>query len=882
MEKEFNLSIITPYHEIDPEVFKKGFESMKAQKYGFDRIEWIIVIHNSAESYHTAVKELVAGYDNVKVCRLDNDKKTPSSPRNYGLKLATGRYVGFLDGDDSYTPECFLGVIPHISRSKAQIAVFRREAELENENLAPIVEKVLWDQTRDEIIIDREHWEDEKMFYGLCGMVTSRVYDRQFLADNGVWFDETVPFGEDFLFNLEAYGHAEKICYLPQLIGYHYFINSGSLVQSSKKDSNTLISYAQGYVKIFETGLNYGFYMNCIIQSLCTALSRFMVKNDLLDVESRYRIRDILKPYLDMTTRMAPSRVYPEKVAREKFEFPREVILHPEKWAEGSNDRDFMVTNEDNEGVYLSEQETLRGILSDNAGSDMGKRFGFSEILTVSGYQSRMPITEYDFYLPMIALTARVGETEIYTSAPISNYLVKFGSMRMPKPIPATEAHLKPYIDQFGLLLENNSSLLLYSSVPHYLKFAEGANANSLAGAVLAGYCLKEHASGRSYSDLFTTPEPLLFPEKREDFLYAYILFGLKNRKLSQIIAQSSWKVWEAFKLIQTGWRELCEDIENGDLAHLKVDSDSDIQKISGRLYPDPERARELREIFEKGFDEPVALKIWPSLSRIVAITPGIYQIYTDILPRYTGNVPIRCETFEYPEALLGIETTRDGIYKLDARDAFLEFIPVSDGKEINTPIQVDDVKTGQEYSLLVTNKSGFYRYRLNGIIKVTDIIDSGPDKGVPLFTYEYNTNNSVKLQGISVNEKQIYEALKHSVSLSGLTVTDYAYMEDYENDRLIFFMEFDEQIPADKEKILKIQQSMDDCIGRAVAGYGKGREENLIKEPVIRISNPETQLLYRDVIRYKLDLPSSNIPPVRKISSPADEKYFMKQSMEL
>ena len=364
--------------------------------------------------------------------------------------------------------------------------------------------------------------------------------------------------------------------------------------------------------------------------------------------------------------------------------------------------------------------------------------------------------------------------------------------------------------------------------------------------------------------------------------MYAYVLFGLKDQKLSQIIAQSTWVVWEAFKLISARWKELCEDIEKGDLAHLNIDSDSDLKKIADRLLPDPERANELRNIFENGFDEPVALKIWPSLSRIVAITSGIYRIYTDILPKYIGNVPIRCETFEYPEALLGVETAEDGIYKLDARDAFLEFTPVIDGKESDTPVQVNDVKTGQEYSLLVTNKSGFYRYRLSGVIKITDIIDSGADKGVPLFSYEYNKNNSVKLQGASVNEKQIYEALRHAVFTSGLNVIDYAYMEDYENDRLVFFLEFDKQTPTDKDKIIKMQQSMDDHIKKAVPEYKKDREEDTIKEPVIRISNPETQLMYRDVIRYKLNMASGHFPPVRKISNPADEKCFMEQSTEL
>lgn len=191
------------------------------------------------------------------------------------------------------------------------------------------------DQTREEIIVDREHWDDEKMFSGICGMVTSRIYDRHFLEENGIKFDESVPFGEDYLFNLEAYGHAEKICYLPQLIGYHYFINSGSLVQSQSKTGEVLISYARGYKKVFDTGLKYGFYMNAIVLGLCCVIARFMIASDKLTFEDRVEIKNILEPYLEMMAPIKVSKLYSEKAVKERYDFPREVILHPENFAGG-------------------------------------------------------------------------------------------------------------------------------------------------------------------------------------------------------------------------------------------------------------------------------------------------------------------------------------------------------------------------------------------------------------------------------------------------------------------------------------------------------------------------------------------------------------------
>ena len=64
------------------------------------------------------------------------------------MQFATGRYIGFLDSDDGFLPDYAETVLEAIKRTGAQVAVFRREFEMEDHGLTTVTELVLWDQTR--------------------------------------------------------------------------------------------------------------------------------------------------------------------------------------------------------------------------------------------------------------------------------------------------------------------------------------------------------------------------------------------------------------------------------------------------------------------------------------------------------------------------------------------------------------------------------------------------------------------------------------------------------------------------------------------------------------------------------------------------------------
>ena len=47
---EYKISIVTPFHNVEMEVFKEAYESMTSQTIGFENVEWIIDSTNSIVS----------------------------------------------------------------------------------------------------------------------------------------------------------------------------------------------------------------------------------------------------------------------------------------------------------------------------------------------------------------------------------------------------------------------------------------------------------------------------------------------------------------------------------------------------------------------------------------------------------------------------------------------------------------------------------------------------------------------------------------------------------------------------------------------------------------------------------------------------------------
>ena len=855
MEKlpEYQVSVITPFHNVDMDMFRRGYESLQRQSIGFDNIQWIVVLHNTKPEIRAEVEKMLAGQENIIIKVLDNDIHTPSSPRNYGLQLATAPYVGFLDGDDSFTPLCLQTTVDKMKKHACQMVVFRREYELEREGLFPLTEIVLWDQTKEEIIIERNNWDDIRMFSGIWGMVTSRLFDRKFLSESGITFDETVPYGEDILFIIEAYGKAERICYLPQFIGYHYFINGGSAVQSMEnKPGKVLISYAEGFCRIFDAAFRNGIYIDYLLADFLAMFAGVMVNAKDLTLADRQAIKECLEPYVHKIPVLPTSKLCTEQEAKLRYELPREVILHPENFDKGRHTQSLW----NGEGTLLE-------ILRHNNDTDYGKCYYFAALQAAEGYQARVPLSSYGTYAPLIQLQTQIGEHGIFAADPVKYYLLTENEMGETQLFPATQKHLEPYVKAFTDMVRDKTSFALLESLPRYRAYNDRGVLNSLPGVILTEFFWQERNTLQGNHAEFTTPEELLFPTEALDTLYLRALFALKEEKVEQLIAPSTWGIVETLTFIEKNWETICHDIEQGEISFIVDVSDKLLKRMEGHLDGDKERAAQLRRAFSAGFDAKLLSRVWPNLKRIVAFGDDSFRIYTDRLRKYIGDIPLDNGYFMVSAALVGQATEGSNKYRLLDGHNFYEFLPPAAAAG-ETPCLLATVKEGEIYELIVTNQAGLYRYRTGYLIRAEE--RSG---GSLIFSLAGRRGQSARVGSATLSESDVYLAITRTADEHGLDVMDFAFYADEAGLTILL------ELASTAESGGNLSHTEADVIAASLDTFLHQGNNDYAAHCRVLWSEPQTHLLYRDLRRYREQSAPYQIEPTHYLNTPEKIKFF-------
>lgn len=521
--------------------------------------------------------------------------------------------------------------------------------------------------------------------------------------------------------------------------------------------------------------------------------------------------------------------------------------------------------------------DTLLRILKDNAESDCGRKWHFDAIKTVGAFQDMVPLSNYDDYAPLIELTTRIGEKDIFTALPLAGYSLTSGTTGIPRLIPCTKKHLAQYVEAFESMKVKGSTLLLFESMPRNFKYADQAEMDAVSGMVLAE--VQRKISDVSYKRIFrkgayTSPIELLITKEVMDSVHLRLLFALADRKLEQIIAPFTWGVLEIFQYMEQYWQELVKDIANGTISENIRVSDELAAKLEAKFVKDPKRAEELRKIFSEGFSQPIAGKIWPNLKRVIAGGTGSFGIYTEKLPYYLGDIPHINGLYASSEALIGICTEGGSdVYTLCEDNAFYEFIPVKD----DIPGKVflsDELEIGQEYEVVVTNNSGFYRYCLGDVIRIADLTD-----GKVKFTYEYRRNQTHSFADECVTEKDILNVVTRTEQQYELRINDYCYWADDDNNAYTIFME-----PAQCEhterklselSLTELESYCDAVFAEVNPQYAKRRAQGALAACKVMFLQHQSHLLYRDVLRYRRKTAQDQIKPVRCLDNPVKEKFF-------
>jgi glycosyltransferase involved in cell wall biosynthesis len=161
-----------------------------------------------------------------------------SSARNAGMVRARGKYICFVDSDDSFEPDACEKIVAAFERSSADVVTF-------GANCYPQFFSIPW---LDDVLSPRNAVYDA-FDLDILFKEKSRPYAwrtalrNNFAKSAGIKFDETVKFGEDQVFHFAVYPRAERVAFISDKLYNYRLEREGSLMNQYGK--NLLDKYLQ-------------------------------------------------------------------------------------------------------------------------------------------------------------------------------------------------------------------------------------------------------------------------------------------------------------------------------------------------------------------------------------------------------------------------------------------------------------------------------------------------------------------------------------------------------------------------------------------------------------------------------------------------------------
>lgn len=661
-------------------MFQKCADGMRCQTIGFENIEWIIVVHNSKPHYFPLVTEMFKNDKNVIVKELNDDMHSPASPRNHGMQFVTSSYLGFLDADDSYTPDCLEVVRREMIETQSQVVTFRREYELEKESLHPHTEKVVWNQTEWRIVMDRKDFQLDKMFTGLWPFSTSRLFDVAFLRKHNLTFSDKVLWVEDVWHTGMCLMLADRVCYLPQFIGYHYFINSGSIIQDKKKPMEELIECFKSANIIIDDLSEMGVDITDTANTLFTLLTQYYLASDLT-VEQRRTLCDTARPYLEKLQKMSPSKIHTPEECYLSYHLSKEVLSNPEDPMASPMLKDAM-------NGWMD----MMNILRNNASTDYGRHYHFDQVETLADYQRLVPMSDFENYKRLLELQANIGESGILTTTPTRQYLVNAKEQL----IPCTDDHLRPYMESFATTLKRHHNLLVAIVGPRKKQTNDGCTVETLESQMVKKYMWYYHYARGKCRATFSMPDDLFFKTEPKEEMHTICRYALLDRDIDQIVALDTRRVAEMFDYIMEHQEMLMTELREMDNV----------------------RADEVADAFRSR--KPLAQALWHQLERVIAFGAGEYYDATTHMKQFTGQIPHNNGYYYTEETIYGRAVADDSdLFETLPSTGFHEYLPLEEDNAAT--VLPTNTKPGVPYQLVVTNNAGLYRYVTDHIVCIQE-----------------------------------------------------------------------------------------------------------------------------------------------------------------
>lgn len=188
------VSVIIPVYNVEEFIFRT-VESVMNQDY--KNIEIILVDDGSPDNSAKIIDELAKKDDRITCVHKENGGV--SSARNAGLRIASGEYVTFIDGDDWVEPKYISYLLNLVESNKCEIGMNKNNYSDYNTK-----------SNEEEYVVSAEKAIEWIYLGDIFVAVWNKIYSMQFLKNN-ILFDEKIWYGEGMLFNIDCLQFVDSI-----------------------------------------------------------------------------------------------------------------------------------------------------------------------------------------------------------------------------------------------------------------------------------------------------------------------------------------------------------------------------------------------------------------------------------------------------------------------------------------------------------------------------------------------------------------------------------------------------------------------------------------------------------------------------------------------
>lgn len=397
--------------------------------------------------------------------------------------------------------------------------------------------------------------------------------------------------------------------------------------------------------------------------------------------------------------------------------------------------------------------KTLQTILDRNAGASYLQPYlrSYPAPVDASTFRRAVPLSCYDDYADHIHQLADGvlfddDARPLLTLDPLLCFFFSSGTgSKKPKLIPYFDS---PSAKAISFLAHQGSLAILRRLFPPKLSinkslwfYYAGNVVETKSGykaMAATAYALHGNKSNLShFLSMFVSPKEVILGSNFQQQMYCHLLCGLRLFDfVDSIRAPYAAGLIIAFRLLESNWEKLCEDLENGfpslDVTDVAM-RDSVAEVLSG---PQVDLSKRIRSICEELNWEGIVTKLWPNVRYVKCVTTGSMEQYYSKLKYYAGEIPLLGGDYFASECSVGInfnimqppELTR---FVILPTAAYFEFLPFDWNRAPVTDEQTVDlfgVELGKMYEVVVTTYRGLYRYCLGDIVRVVGFYNSSPE----------------------------------------------------------------------------------------------------------------------------------------------------------